>query len=256
MTTIKIGIFDSISQRGRLRPRDIIDSGTAPPASHLLLSPRPHVGIARLDCLVMLSSFEQVFPGRPRVVGTQPGSHCQAHPIWSQLTRLTRLGGGWQQEEDGVRKEHLMLPLPTHEPLLEKLDPATLFCFLALKMQYWARSNSIPSHMGLLSIYTDGSCPGSDLGKLMVGGGRYVTVKATLCGQCYVNEAQGLWEQRTWVPSSAWGIRDGISERVAIELSLEGGRGAGLMKELGVLAQAEGAENAKAIWGAERGSCG
>lgn len=40
---------------------------------------------------------------------------------------------GLQQEEDGVRKEHLMLLLPTHEPLLEKLDLASLFCFLALK---------------------------------------------------------------------------------------------------------------------------
>jgi hypothetical protein len=41
-----------------------------------------------------------------------------------------------------VRKEHLMLPLPTHEPLLEKLDPATLFYFLALKMG-WSQSNPI-----------------------------------------------------------------------------------------------------------------
>lgn len=119
---------------------------------------------------MVLSSLQQVFPGRPRVVGTQPGSHCQAHPIWSQLTRLTRLGGGWQQEEDGVRKEHLMLPLPTHEPLLEKLDLATLFCFLALKMQYWAGSNSIPFLMGFSSIYTDGYGLGSALEELTVRG--------------------------------------------------------------------------------------
>lgn len=108
---------------------------------------------------MVLSSFQQVFPVRPRVVGTQPGSHCQAHPIWSQLTRLTWREGGWQQEEDCVRKEHPLLPLPTHEPLLEKLDPATLFCFLALKMEYWAGSNSIPFYMGLSSICTDGLGP-------------------------------------------------------------------------------------------------
>jgi len=58
-----------------------------------------------------------------------------------------------------VRKEHPLLPLPTHEPLLEKLDPATLFCFLALKMEYWAGSNSIPFYMGLSSICTDGLGP-------------------------------------------------------------------------------------------------
>lgn len=73
-----------------------------------------------------------------------------------------------------MRKEHLMLPLPTHEPLLEKLDPAILFYFLALKMQYWAGSNSIPFPMGLLSIYTDESGPESALEELRVWGGRYV----------------------------------------------------------------------------------
>lgn len=114
------------------------------------------VGVGGLGAWVVLRSFQQVFPGRPRVVGMQPGSHCQAHPIWSRLTRLAQLGGGWQQEEDGVRKEHLMLPLPTHEPLLEKLDPATLFCFLALQMQCWAGFNSTPFYTGLLSICTDG----------------------------------------------------------------------------------------------------
>lgn len=205
---------------------------------------------------MVLSSFQQVFPGRPRVMGIQPGSHCQAHPIWSQLTRLTRLGGGWQQEEDGVRKEHLMLPLPTHEPLPEKLDLATLFCFLALKMQCWARSNSTPFRVGLSSTYTDGSGAESALEELTVGGGRYVTVQATPCGQCCVDEAPGLWEHRTWAPDSAWGVRGGVSERATTELRLEGGRGAGLMKELGSLTQAEGTEYAKAIWGAEKGSCG
>lgn len=68
--------------------------------------------------------------------------------------------------------------------LPEKLDLATLFCFLALKMQYWAGSNSIPFHMGLSSIYTDELGPGSALEELTVGGGSYVTAKATPCGQC------------------------------------------------------------------------
>lgn len=67
-----------------------------------------------------------------------------------------------------MRKEHLLLPWPTHEPPLEELDPATLFCFLALKMQYWAGSNSIPFPMGLLSICTDGSGPASALEELRI----------------------------------------------------------------------------------------
>lgn len=96
-----------------------------------------------------------------------------------------------------MRKEHLMLPLPTHEPLPEKLDLATLFCFLALKMQYWASSNSIPFHMVLSSIYTDGLGPRSASEELTVGGGRYVTAKTILCGQCYIDEVPGLWEHRT-----------------------------------------------------------
>lgn len=146
----------------------------------------------RAGLLGWCSAPFSMFPGHPRVVGTQPGSCCQAHPFWSRLTRLTRLGGGWQQEEDGVRKEHLMLPLPTHEPLLEKLDSTTLFCFLALKMQYWAGSNSIPFHMSLLSIYTDGSGPGSALEGLTVWGGRYVTAKMAFLCQSYVKEAQEL----------------------------------------------------------------
>lgn len=41
MTTIKVGVIDSISQR-RMRPRDIVDSGNPPSAYHLLLSLRPH----------------------------------------------------------------------------------------------------------------------------------------------------------------------------------------------------------------------
>lgn len=131
---------------------------------------------------MVLSSFQQVFPGCPRVVGTQPGSHCQAHPIWSQLTRLTWREGGWQQEEDCVRKEHPLLPLPTHEPLLEKLDPATLFCFLALKMQYWAGSSSIPFYMGLSSICTDGLGPEPAL-EVLKSGEVDMYRKTTLCGQ-------------------------------------------------------------------------
>lgn len=36
----------------------------------------------------------------------------------------------------------------------------------------------------------------------------------------------------TGIPNSAWGVRDGISERATTELRLGGGRGVGLMKEL------------------------
>lgn len=43
-------------------------------------------------------------------------------------------------------------------------------------------------------------------------------------------------------PNSARGVRDGISEKVTIELRLEGGRGVGLVKEVGMMAQAEGPE--------------
>lgn len=89
--------------------------------------------------------------------------------------------------------------------------------------------------MVLSSIYRDGSGPGSALEELTVWGGRYVTAKTTLCGQCHVKEAQDLWEHRIWVPSSAWGARNGTCERAATELRL-GGRGDGLMKELGMLA--------------------
>lgn len=67
-----------------------------------------------------------------------------------------------------MRKEHLLLPWPTREPPLEELDPTTLFCFLALKMQYWAGSNSIPFPMGLLRICTDKPGPASALEELRI----------------------------------------------------------------------------------------
>lgn len=79
-----------------------------------------------------------------------------------------------------MRKEHLLLPWPTHEPPLEELDPTILFCFLALKMQYWAGSNSIPFPMGLLSTCTDGSGPASALESSESGQQICVT---TPCGQ-------------------------------------------------------------------------
>lgn len=63
----------------------------------------------------------------------------------------------------------------------------------------------------------------------------------TLCGQ----GGTGLVGKGT--PNSAWGVRAGISERLTTELRLEGGRGAGLMKHLGMATQAEGSEHAKAI---------
>lgn len=37
----------------------------------------------------------------------------------------------------------------------------------------------------------------------------------------------------TGIPHAAWGVRDGISERATTELRFGGGRGVGLMKELG-----------------------
>lgn len=181
---------------------------------------RPIVGIGGLHCWGGAQLLSASVSWAPTGVGHTASSHHQAHPIWSRLTRLTRPGGGWQQEENGVRKEHLMFLLPTHEPLLEKLDPAALFCFLAFKMQYWAHSKSVPFHTGLSSICTDGSGPGSALEELTVWGGRFVISETTPCGQCYVEEAQSLRECRKWAPNSAWGVREGISDRVTTELRL------------------------------------
>lgn len=114
---------------------------------------------------MVLSSSQQVFPGRPQWVGIKPGSCCQAHPIWIRLTRLTRLGGDWQQEEDGVRKEHLMLPLQHARASPREVGSVTLFRFLALEMQYWTDSNSIPFNISLCSIYTDKLVPHTVLGE-------------------------------------------------------------------------------------------
>lgn len=67
-----------------------------------------------------------------------------------------------------------MLPLPTHEPLLEKLDPATLFCILALKNAILVWFQFILISYEFIEHYTDGSGLGSALKELRVWGGKYV----------------------------------------------------------------------------------
>lgn len=96
-------------------------------------------------------------------------------PSHLESTHETRvLGGGWQQEEDGVRKEHLMLPCPRMSLSWRSWIQPLYSTFWLLKMQYWAGSNSFSFHMSLSSIYTDRSGLESALKELRVWGGKYV----------------------------------------------------------------------------------
>lgn len=147
-----------------------------------------------------------------------------------------------------------MLPLPTHKPLLEKLDPATLFYFLALQTQYWADSNSIPFHMGLSSIHTEVSGQGAGLEELTVCRGRYGTAKTTLLSQCKSRSHRKYRNTEKGAPNCIWGIWEDIEE-VATDPRLERSRGAGLMGDLEMVTVAEGSECEKTIWGTEKGSC-
>lgn len=191
------------------------------------------VGVGGLDCLGGAQLLSASVSWAPTA-----GGHTARQPLPSpshlESTHETHGagGGGWQQEEDGVRKEHLMLPLPTHECLLEKLDPATLFCFLALQMQYWAGSNSILFYVGLLSIYTDGSGPESTLEELKVWGGRYETgIK-----HCVVSS---MSRRHRACGNTEHGLLmlPGGSGTASQKLRLEGDRASGLIKELGMVSR-------------------
>ena len=116
-------------------------------------------GVGELDCLdgpQLLSASVSWAPTGGGHTARQP----PPSPSHLELTHETHVARRGLAAGRGLcEKRTSSAPLAHAWASPEKLDPAPLFCFLALKMQYWAGSNSIPFYMGLSSICTDGSGP-------------------------------------------------------------------------------------------------